>query len=299
MGGYGMRLRAPAPGPAPGVVSPVPDVTLRRPSLLGPEEGSATLDGFATDSAALTQRHRRRLATLAVTLNRLLAEPPGGRIQAVGHTDLVGSEAHNDALGQQRAEAVRDELVQQGVPASDIHTHSLGESVPAIDTPNADPRNRRVEVYFAPNSGLGLAGTLTEPLTRPEPLRATPPPEIPGVITRPDYCTVFPEACRPPSPEQAPPDLYAPVPELPERRLPSLSEAIWRPVDRALEHGLRDLGIPDEWNRRLRDAARAGAARGATELLNQTMDAAHLTGETRQAVDAALRAAVQLEVPFR
>lgn len=278
-----------------GALPPIPDVTLPRPSLLGPAEGAATLDGFAFGKAELTESHRKRLAELAVRLKRLLAEPPGGRVMAIGHTDKVGSEKGNEALGQQRADAVRDALVGPGIDATGIHTDSLGESVPAVDTPNAEPRNRRVEVYFAPASGPKYPGIFTEGLKRPEPLRSTPPPKVPGISTRIDYCKVFPEQC---DPNRLPPDFYKPIPELPKRKPPSLTETVWNPIDKALERGLRKLGISDTWNKRLRDAARAGAEKGATEILDQAMDAANLTGETREAVGAALRAAAQQQIPF-
>jgi hypothetical protein len=301
MGGFDLHLRPPSPGliPGSGVMPPVPNVKLSRPSLLGPAEGSATLDGFATNSAALTSNHRRQLRALAGSLQHLLSQPSGGRVQAVGHTDVVGTEEHNDRLGQQRADAVRDELVADGLHASDIHTSSLGESVPVVDTPRADPRNRRVEVSFAPGSGLNLHGVLSGSLRRPDALHPTPLPSLRNPILNPGICTLNPELCRPTPPTRVPSDLYAPIPPLPQRHLPSLSDAIWHPIDQALENGFRSLGLSDEWNRRLRGAARAGAAKGATELLNQAMDAAHLTGETRDAVGTALRAAVQLEIPFQ
>jgi len=301
MGDFSARLRPPpsrlSPGLLPGVMPPIPDVTLPRPSLLGPSEGAATLDGFEFGSAELTESHREQIATLAATYRRLLETPPGGRVRAVGHTDRVGGEEENQALGQERSDAVRDELVRHGLDASDIHTHSLGKGVPVADTPHAEPRNRRVELYFAPNSGLGLEGVLTEGLRRPAPLEATSPPAIPDLSPhRIDYCTLFPEAC---DPNRLPPSIYRPIPELPGRRVPSLTDAIWQPIDRALERGLSRLGLSDEWNQRLRDAARAGAEKGATEVLDRAMDAANLTGATRQAVSNALRAAAQLEIPFR
>ena len=298
MGDFDTRLRAPSPFPpvSSGVLPPVPNVTLPRPSLLGPAEGAATLEGFEFGKAELTDTHRKQLADLATPLKHLIADPPGGRVQAVGHTDKVGSEKGNDALGQQRADAVRDELAGQGVDASDIHTHSLGESVPAVDTPNAEPRNRRVEVYFAPNSGPKFPGIFTEGLKRPEPLPSTPPPKVPGFDKRIDYCKVFPEEC---DPNRLPPDFYKPIPELPKRNLPSLTDVVWNPIDKALERGLRKLGISDTWNKRLRDAARAGAEKGATEILDKAMDAANLSGDTRKAVDAALRSAAQQQIPFQ
>ena len=284
--------RAPQPPSAP---LAVPDVKLKTPSLFGPAEGSATLDHFEFGKADLTPAHRKKIAELATPLKRLLAEPPGGRVQATGHTDKVGTEEKNTALGQDRADAVRDELAKNGVDAADVHTSSLGESVPAVDTPKPEPRNRRVEVYFMPNSGSRFAGLLTGGLKRPDPLPSTTPAKVPGFDTRIDYCKIFPQEC---DPNRISPDIYKPIPPGPARKTPSLSSAVWDPIDKALERGLRRLGVDETWNKRLRDVARSGAEKGATEVLDKALDAAKLTGDTRKAVDAALRAAVQLEIPF-
>jgi hypothetical protein len=298
MGGdFDTRLQAPSSAtPTTSVLPPVPDVTLPRPSLLGPAEGSATLDGFVLGKADLTPKHRKQLADLATPLKRLIAEPPGGHVEAVGHTDKVGAEKGNETLGQQRADAVREELVGLGFDIADIRTHSLGESVPVVDTPNAEPRNRRVEVYFSPSSGRKFSGIMSGGLKRPEPLPATPPPKIPGFDTRIDYCKLFPEEC---DPNRVSPDMFKPIPELPKRKQPSLTEAVWNPIDKALERGLRKLGINDTWNKRLRDLAKAGAEKGVTEALDKTLDAANMTGDTRKVVDAALRAAAQQQMPFQ
>lgn len=277
---------------------PVPDVTLPRPSLLGPAEGSATLENFATGSAALTGEHHTQVSELAPRLQGLLSRGLGGSVQAVGHTDRVGTDENNATLGQERADATRDALVAEGLPASDIRAYSLGEQVPVVETTRAEPRNRRVEIYFSPRSGPDLSGVLTGGLTlNLDPAAPATTPRVPD-LTRPptiNYCSVFPEDC---DPNRLSPDIFRPIPPRAERRLPSPGEMVWGPIDRALETGLNDLGITGDWNQRLRDAARAGAERGATELLDRAMDEANLTGETREAVGTALRAAVQLQIPF-
>ena len=77
-----------------------------------------------------------------------IARRPVPDVLVVGHTDAVGSDASNDALGLQRAEAVRAALVRLGVPASDVHAISRGKRELAVPTPDgvAEPRNRRVEI---------------------------------------------------------------------------------------------------------------------------------------------------------
>jgi len=77
-----------------------------------------------------------------------IARRPVPDVLVVGHTDAVGNDAFNDALGQQRAETVRAALIQLGVPAGDVRAISRGKRELAIPTPDgvAEPRNRRVEI---------------------------------------------------------------------------------------------------------------------------------------------------------
>ena len=85
------------------------------------------------------------------TLEALFAEV--ARRQAVeveitGHTDRLGQVEDNDRLALERAQAVRDMLIQQGLQASFIRAVGRGEREPLIPTPDEqeESRNRRVEV---------------------------------------------------------------------------------------------------------------------------------------------------------
>lgn len=77
-----------------------------------------------------------------------LAQRPVPDVLVVGHTDAVGSDQFNDALGLRRAETVRTALIAAGVPANDVQAISRGKRAPAVQTPDgvAEPRNRRVEI---------------------------------------------------------------------------------------------------------------------------------------------------------
>lgn len=72
----------------------------------------------------------------------------GEQVTIEGHTDSVGSEAYNMALGQRRADSVADYLASQGVSAMDMTTVSYGETRPIApnDTPEGRALNRRVEI---------------------------------------------------------------------------------------------------------------------------------------------------------
>lgn len=77
-----------------------------------------------------------------------IARRPVPDVQVVGHTDTVGSDSANDALGQQRADTVRAALMRLGIPSDDIRAISRGKRALAVPTGDgvAEPRNRRVEI---------------------------------------------------------------------------------------------------------------------------------------------------------
>jgi OmpA-OmpF porin, OOP family len=72
------------------------------------------------------------------------------RIMVTGHADSSGSAGYNQRLSERRAQAVRAELVRQGVPAGEIVTVGRGETQLAVPTPDGvrEPRNRRVEIVL-------------------------------------------------------------------------------------------------------------------------------------------------------
>jgi outer membrane protein OmpA-like peptidoglycan-associated protein len=70
------------------------------------------------------------------------------RITATGHTDKSGPESYNMALSLRRANAVKDALVREGVPAAAIAVVGRGEANPLVPTADGvrEPQNRRVEI---------------------------------------------------------------------------------------------------------------------------------------------------------
>ena len=72
------------------------------------------------------------------------------RITATGHTDTSGPEAYNMALSLRRANAVKDALVRNGVPANVITVIGKGETGLLVQTGDGvrEPQNRRVEIVI-------------------------------------------------------------------------------------------------------------------------------------------------------
>ena len=77
-----------------------------------------------------------------------IARRPVPDVLVVGHTDLLGSHAANDALAMQRANAIRAELIRLGVPPDNVQAIARGKRSPIVATADgvAEPRNRRVEI---------------------------------------------------------------------------------------------------------------------------------------------------------
>src|ERR1700738_1581811 len=72
------------------------------------------------------------------------------RITATGHTDTSGPESYNMALSLRRANAVKDALVRDGVPAAAITVIGRGEAGLLGQTADggSEPQNRRVEIVI-------------------------------------------------------------------------------------------------------------------------------------------------------
>jgi hypothetical protein len=77
-----------------------------------------------------------------------------------GHTDTVGSQDFNMTLSQRRADAVRNALVRQGVPAAAITAGGQGEaSLPVQTADNVDERrNRSVDIAVVVPVPMARAG---------------------------------------------------------------------------------------------------------------------------------------------
>lgn len=100
---------------------------------------------FAFDESSLTQQSRADLQ-----YNVTCLEVHGGNIVVEGHCDERGTAEYNMALGERRARAARDFLLNNGVERSRIRTVSYGFNRPADPRSNeaAWARNRRAEFVW-------------------------------------------------------------------------------------------------------------------------------------------------------
>jgi OOP family OmpA-OmpF porin len=110
---------APAPAPAPQPVS----VTLAASAL------------FDFDQATLKPAGRQELDALVRQINGLSYET----VAIIGHTDRIGTREYNLGLSERRANAVRDYLVQAGIPANRITARGVANDQPV--TRPTDCRN--------------------------------------------------------------------------------------------------------------------------------------------------------------
>ncbi|NJW53373.1 OmpA family protein [Salinimicrobium oceani] len=107
---------------------------------------------FATDKYAVEGQSREALMSLA----NIFKEYPNTDILVEGHTDSTGSDAYNLTLSKNRAQAVTNFLVNQGISPGRIDTKWYGEAQPKYDNTTVEGRskNRRVELAIVANEEL-------------------------------------------------------------------------------------------------------------------------------------------------
>lgn len=100
--------------------------------------------GFETNSAQIEGRLKPVLDQFAQGLD------PKMRVRVIGHTDSTGSDAINNPLSLDRAEAVRDYLAGRGVSSSRVDVSGRGSHEPVADngTTSGRAQNRRVEIFL-------------------------------------------------------------------------------------------------------------------------------------------------------
>lgn len=137
---FGIRYnfgQAPAPAPAPmPAAAPAPAV----------QPAKSYLVFFDWDKATLTERARQIIHEAADNSTHVQYT----RIDVNGYTDTSGTPQYNMGLSIRRANAVKAELIRDGVPAGAIVTKGFGETHLLVPTgPGVrEPQNRRVEIII-------------------------------------------------------------------------------------------------------------------------------------------------------
>ena len=107
---------------------------------------------FDFNSANLTTLAKSNLDKLVTVLKN----NPDTNINIYGHTDSIGSDAVNLRISSQRAAAVKNYFVANGISASRMFTEGLGKSSPIAsnDTDAGRAKNRRVEFAITANEKM-------------------------------------------------------------------------------------------------------------------------------------------------
>lgn len=104
---------------------------------------------FDYDSSAVREDQRGVLTSNADALKALFDQFPGRQVVVEGHCDERGSAEYNLALGDRRATATRDFLVQLGVDGGRLSIISYGEERPQCFENNESCYQRNRRSHFA------------------------------------------------------------------------------------------------------------------------------------------------------
>src|SRR6056297_1474504 len=136
---------APAPKPAPVVVTPAPVV---KPEPVIQKEVITFNLLFGFDKWHITDE----MVPVLEQVKGILEENPDVTFTLAGHTDSIGTDVYNQGLSERRAGSVKAWLVDNGIDAHRLKTVGYGESRPKYDNSTSEGRalNRRVELISEP-----------------------------------------------------------------------------------------------------------------------------------------------------
>jgi outer membrane protein OmpA-like peptidoglycan-associated protein len=138
---------------APAVTTPAvpaPDTIAAPPAAI---ETATSLElstiNFETGSANIADES---LNVMDKEAEAIKAMPAGTKIEIGGHTDNTGDPNFNITLSQDRANAVKDQLVKLGVNADMLTAKGYGSTKAIADnsTPEGKLKNRRIEFVVVP-----------------------------------------------------------------------------------------------------------------------------------------------------
>jgi len=134
-----------SPPPPPTPVAPSPVITIDQ------RVGSEVQDAFFDyDKSDIRGDARDVLTQDAAALKRILNDFPNASIVVEGHCDERGSAEYNLGLGDRRASAAKDFLVQLGVPADRLKTISYGKERPQCTESGESCWQKNRRAHFSP-----------------------------------------------------------------------------------------------------------------------------------------------------
>lgn len=267
----------PAPGYSPPAVKLMPTSSL-------------TLDNFDVDKFELNGDHKQKLDAFAQQLKGTLSGAPESVITITGYADAPGTEPHNLALGQQRAETVRAYLVSKGISENQLRAGSLGEGSPAVASKAYESKNRRVEIsvvarsFFHPQA-LSMRAT-------PAPVPAAPPAKVIDLrIHREEHDPTPSEELQE---KMRQVDKAVREAQAAEKSNPGVSAADL--AGRVLRNAAKKLGLPSWIQDRAESLGKDLPAKGANAVVDQIAGERGLDADTQNALKALVEALMKVKV---
>jgi outer membrane protein OmpA-like peptidoglycan-associated protein len=115
---------------------------------------------FDTGQFSLKPGTREKLAKIS----GIVLAYPSLELAIEGHTDSVGTDEYNQGLSENRANSVRNFLIEQGIASGSVSSRGFGESQPIAsnDTAAGRQQNRRVELVVSGEIIGGLTGSTAD-----------------------------------------------------------------------------------------------------------------------------------------
>ncbi len=148
-----LNITTPKPKPAP-KVEPVVEAVVPTEDITGADSAKICENviksflkkdkiNFKSGNAVISAKSYGLLDNLANIIKRC----PDNLVDIQGHTDSTGTKAGNKLLSAQRAEAVYNRLIANGIDKSRLSSQGLGQSTPIApnNTPTNRAKNRRIE----------------------------------------------------------------------------------------------------------------------------------------------------------
>ncbi len=141
--GFTGTITAPAGSDAAPAAAKTDGANASCPDLVKSVTGARNIN-FETDSAVIADARSAELDAILLVAKSC----PDARFAIEGHTDNRARDAYNQALSEARAAAVKNWMVERGLPADRFETAGFGETKPVADNASSKGRalNRRIEI---------------------------------------------------------------------------------------------------------------------------------------------------------